>query len=60
MAIAEGREEHVVRHVAAALAGKEHRSLITELTRALLSSDDVDELWADDDDLKELIQDLGR
>lgn len=55
-----GHEEHVVRFVADALTeAREGSSLLSTLTRALLSSPDVEELYADEDELKELINDLG-
>lgn len=55
-----GREEEVARFVADALTrAREGSSLISTLTRALLASPDVEELYADEDELKELINDLG-
>lgn len=55
-----GREEEVVRFVADALTdAREGSSLVSTLTRALLASPDVEELYADEDELKELINDMG-
>jgi hypothetical protein len=58
--VVQGREEQVVRHVADALTqAREGSSLVSTLTRALLASPDVEELFADEDELRELINDLG-
>ena len=49
----------LIREVAEALSGaKQGSSLISTLSKALISSPDVEELWADDETLKELITDL--
>lgn len=58
--VSSGREEQVARFVADALTdAREGSSLISTLTKALLASPDVEELYADEDELKELINDLG-
>lgn len=58
--VAAGQEDLVARFVADALAdAKEGSSLVSTLTRALLASPDVEELYADEDELRELINDLG-
>lgn len=49
----------VVVHVAAHLASAQTASLISTVGAALLSSPDVDELYADDDTIKEIVGDLG-
>ncbi len=53
-----GREQAVVEHVAHRLARVRTGSLISSLSDALLSSDDVVELYADDDALKAVVDDL--
>ncbi|MCB9663177.1 MAG: hypothetical protein H6732_03620 [Alphaproteobacteria bacterium] len=55
-----GEEQGVVHHVAAALARVETGSLISSLSAALLSADGVEELWADNDELKRVVDELGR
>lgn len=58
--VAPGREEAVVAHLAAELfAAREGSQLIHTTARALLSAPDVEELYADDAELIELVQDLG-
>ena len=55
-----GSEARVIHEVAGALGGLGHgHSLISSLSRALLACDAVHELYADDDQLKMLISDLG-
>lgn len=54
-----GSEERVALHVGAELAAVPHGgSLITSLARALLSCPDVHELYADDQQLKGIVQHL--
>lgn len=54
-----GPPDDVIRHVASALqAAGENKQLVTTLTRALITSSAVDELYADDDRLKEIITEL--
>ena len=58
--IAEGRRDEVVRDLALGLGdAREGSSLISSVNRVLLRHPGVDELFADDDDLKQLIEDLG-
>ena len=55
-----GSEARVVHEVADALGGLSHgHSLISSLSRALLSCEAVEELYADDEELKTLIGVLG-
>ncbi|MFT4622330.1 MAG: hypothetical protein ACI8PZ_000986 [Myxococcota bacterium] len=57
---ATGTLEGVVRHVAAHLGSAQPgHSLVSRFVQGLLASPDVDELFVDDDELTELIQDLG-
>ncbi|TVQ94091.1 MAG: hypothetical protein EA397_02985 [Deltaproteobacteria bacterium] len=56
-----GQEEVVVRYLAKELQLRgEGRSLISCTSQALLRCDQVEELFADDDEIKELVQDIGR
>ena len=56
----QGTEADVVRFVAEHLAAsRQGHSLVSRLAEALLACPQVDELYADDDALKELVQDLG-
>lgn len=58
--IAPDREDHVVAFVADHLAGlRTGHSLISSLVAGLLACPDVEELYADDESLKELITELG-
>lgn len=58
--IAPGGQERVVRCVADELgAAREGASLISSLSASLLACPEVVELYADDDELKELVSDLG-
>ena len=53
--------DEVVTYLAAHLGGlSEGRSLISELVNALLGCPGVEELFADDDALKECLEDLHR
>lgn len=54
-----GREPEVVVHVAERLAAVETGSLVSEVVRALTRCDAVEELYADDRELMDLIADLG-
>lgn len=53
--IRDGKQAEVVIFLASRLFTPEHRSLISTLSEALIQCPDVEELFADDDDLKELI-----
>ncbi len=58
--LVDGQRDAVVRDVAALLARSGHGSqLIASLTNALIASQGVEELYIDDDALKERIEDLG-
>ncbi|HMV65574.1 MAG TPA: hypothetical protein PKA64_01895 [Myxococcota bacterium] len=52
-------EEATIEGLAAHLAQAGRSSLVTEITRGLLASPTVVELFADDDALKELVTDLA-
>lgn len=54
-----GGETEVVAHVAERLAAVETGSLVSEIVRALTTCDAVDELYADDRGLMDVISDLG-
>ena len=57
--VAAGRQHELVVEVSGALANAgEGKQLVASLSRALLSSELVEELYLDDDELKELIGDL--
>jgi hypothetical protein len=56
--LAPGAEADVAAFVATRLAEAGQRSLLSALSRALLEADGVIEVFASDDELKELIQDL--
>ncbi len=59
--IADGRQDEVVRVVAARLGSAgQGESLISTMSAALIACDAVEELWADDTELKELVTDLPR
>lgn len=59
--IREGQHEVVVRYLAAELhRQREAGSLISCTSRALLACEEVEELFADDEEIKELVQSLGR
>ncbi len=54
-----GRVDDVVRHVAEALGGEaQNRSLISTVSKALLSCPLVAELYLDDEGLRDLVNDL--
>lgn len=55
-----GEEQGVVTDVAAALASVARGSLISSLSAALVAADGVDELWADNDELKRIVDELGQ
>jgi hypothetical protein len=56
-----GPRDAVVHHVAGQLGSAgDHSQLIATLSAALLSSPDVDDLYADDDALKDLVTALPR
>ncbi len=54
-----GGEPEVVAQLAERLAAVETGSLITEVVRAFTASEQVEELWADDRQLMDVIADLG-
>lgn len=54
-----GSEDEVVVYVAQRLAAVETGSLVSELVRALTACDAVEELYADDRELMNLIAELG-
>jgi len=54
-----GSESQVVAHVAERLAAVETGSLVTEIVRALTTCEGVDELYADDREIMDMIADLG-
>lgn len=49
----------VIAYLAAQLSGVKMGSLITVVSRVLVACPDVDELWADDEQLKALVEDMG-
>lgn len=56
-----GKGEAVAAFLARGLAeSREGESLISLTSRVLVKCDDVEELWADNDRLKEIVQDLKR
>ncbi len=56
-----GSGEAVAAFLARGLAeASEGKSLISLTSQVLLQCDDVEELWADDERLKEIVQDLKR
>ncbi|MBN2801083.1 MAG: hypothetical protein JXX28_18235 [Deltaproteobacteria bacterium] len=58
--IREGSEGAIAGFVGAALArGGEYGSLVSGVTRALIACPEVEELYATDEELKELINDLA-
>lgn len=56
--LAPSSEEQVVAQVATALSKVRHGSLVSSLSAALLHADGVVELWADDEQIKAVIDDL--
>lgn len=46
-------------YLAAQLAGVQMGSLISVVSRTLVACPDVEELWADDEQLKALVEDMG-
>ncbi len=58
--VADGARDRVIAHAARVLAEAEHRSLVSTLAGALVGCPETLELYADDEQLKQLIQDLGR
>lgn len=56
--ITPGSEQQVVTHIAESLSKVRHGSLVSSLSKALLDADGVLELWADDDEIKAVIDDL--
>lgn len=60
LVVTEGKELAVVEHVAKKLASAKNQSLISSLSAALLDAPDVDELYADDKQIKLLVESLGR
>ena len=56
--VREGRRDHAARYVAGHLASVERGSLISSLARGLIACPDIDELYADDDRLKQIVTDL--
>lgn len=59
--IAAGQEQRVVAFVAAALAeAREGAQLVSTMSAALLRCPDVEELYADEDELKQTVDDLAR
>lgn len=58
--VSPGAEDQVARFVAGVLGGAgEGASLISTLSGALLGCPQVEELYADEEELKELVSDLG-
>lgn len=53
-----GSEEDVIAWVADHLGRLQHESLIRGVSQALVTCEAVEELWADDDDLKRVIAEL--
>jgi hypothetical protein len=56
--IEDGREEALIGAVAADLSKVKNGSLISSLASSLVASEHVVELWADNDQLKALVDDL--
>lgn len=57
--VVEGSEAAVAEFVAAQLfAARQGSQLIATTSKALVASPHVEELWADDDELKQLVQEL--
>lgn len=56
--IASGRTEAVCVHLAEGLTKAQHVSLVSEVVRLLVDCDDVEELYATDDEVKQHVQDL--
>ncbi|TNF29367.1 MAG: hypothetical protein EP329_15875 [Deltaproteobacteria bacterium] len=54
-----GTDEQVARDLAAFLATRKGHSLISSTSRGLLASEHVDELFADDDEIKAIVDELG-
>lgn len=57
--VVDGGQDRLADHVATALGAVGTGSLLTELVRAFTTCDAVIELYADDDDLKRIIEDLS-
>jgi hypothetical protein len=60
LVVVPGRQEEVVQHLAEHLANVRHASLISAISKGLISSPDVEELFAEDDDIKEVVESLDR
>jgi hypothetical protein len=54
-----GSEEQVAKDLAAFLAGRKGHSLISSTSLALLGSEHVAELYADDEEIKDIVDALG-
>lgn len=54
-----GTPQDAAKDLAAHLAGRQGHSLISSTSEGLLASDHVEELFADDEEIKDMVSELG-